>query len=57
MNNSVFEKAMENVINYRDIKLVPTDKRRKRLVSQPNYRTHKKFSEHLMAIETKKKKR
>ena len=55
MNNSVFEKTMENVRNYRDIKLT-TDKRRKRLVSEPNYHTHKKFSENLMAIGMKKKK-
>ena len=56
MINSVFGKTMENVRNYRDIKLVTTDKRRKRLVSEPNYHTHKIFSEHLMAIETKKNK-
>ena len=56
MNNSVFGKTMENVRNYRDIKLVTTDKRRKRLVSEPNYHTHKKFSEHLMAIQMKKTK-
>ena len=31
-----------------------TDRRRKRLVSQPNYHSHKKFSEYLMAIEMKK---
>ena len=43
MNNSVFGKTMENVRNYRDIKLVTTDKRRKRLVPQPNYRTSKSF--------------
>ena len=54
MNNSVFGKTMENVRNYRDIKLVTTDKRRKRLVSEPNYHTHENFSEHLMAIEMRK---
>ena len=37
MNNSVFGKLMENVRNHRDIKLVTSDKRRKRLVSEPNY--------------------
>ena len=56
MNNSVFGKTMENVRNHRDIKLVTSDKRRKRLVSEPNYHSHKKFSEHLMAIEMKKTK-
>ena len=54
MNDSVYGKTIENVRNYRDIKLVTTDKRRKRLVSEPNFHTHKKFSEHLMAIEMKK---
>ena len=54
MNNSVFGKTMENVRNHRDIKLVTSDKRRKRLVSEPNYHSHKKFSDHLMAIEMKK---
>ena len=47
---------MDNARNYRDIKLVTTDKRRKRLLSEPNDHTHKKFSEHLMAIEMKKTK-
>ena len=55
MNNSVFEKKMENVKNHRDIKLVTSDKRRKnRLVSEPNYHSHKKNSDHLMVIEVKK---
>ena len=44
MYNSVFgKKKKENVRNHRDIKLVTSDKRRKRLVSEPNYYSHKKF--------------
>ena len=56
MNNSVFRKTMENVRNYRDIKLVTSGKRRKILVSEPNYHAYKKLSDHLMAIEMKKTK-
>ena len=54
MNNSAFGKNMEKVRNHRDVKLVTSDKRRKRLVSEPNYHSHKKFSDHLMPIEMKK---
>ena len=54
MNKSVFRKTMENIRNHRDIKLVTSDKRRKRLVSEPNYNSHKNFSEHLMPTEMKK---
>ena len=39
--------------NRGDIKLVTSDKRIKRLVSEPNYHSHKNFSDHLMAIEIK----
>ena len=53
MNNAVFEKAMENVIKHRDIKLVKTSKRRNCLASEPNYDTTKWFSENLLAIEMK----
>ena len=54
MNNFVFGKKMENVRDHRDIKLVTKDKRRKRLVSEPYYHSHKKCSDHLMTIEMKK---
>ena len=56
MNNSVFRKTKENVRNHRDIKLVTSDKRRKRLVSEPKYHSHKNFFDHLIAIEMKKTK-
>ena len=51
MNNS----TMENVRKHRDIKLVTTDIKRNKLVSEPNYHTTKRFSENLLAIEMKKK--
>ena len=54
MNNSVSGKTMENVRNHRDIKLVTSEKRKKRLVLEPNYHSCEKFSDHLMAIEMKK---
>ena len=54
MNNDVFGESVQDVRNYRDVKLVKIDKRRKQLVSEPNYHTSKYFSEHLMAIEMKK---
>ena len=47
MNNSVFGKTMENARNHRDIKLITTDKRRKRLVSEPNYHSHKNFFQNI----------
>ena len=56
MTNSVFGKTMENVRNHRDIKLVTTNERRNKLVSEPNYHTTKYFSENLLAIEIRKTK-
>ena len=55
MNNSVFGKTVENVRKHRDIKLATTERRRNYLVSEPNYHTTKFFTEHLLAIEMKKK--
>ena len=49
INNSVFGKAMRNVRKHRDIKLVTTDEKRNKLVSEPNYHTTKRFSENLLA--------
>ena len=56
MNNSVFGKTMENIRNHRDIKLVTTDKKRSKLVSEPNYHTINLISEDLSIIEMKKTK-
>ena len=56
MNNAVFGKKMENLRKHRDIKLVTTDKRGNRLVSELNYRTTKWFSKNLLAIEMNKTK-
>ena len=56
MNNFIFGKTMENVRKHIDIKLVTTDEKRNKLVSEPNYHTTKRFSESLLAIEMKKSK-
>ena len=56
MKNSVFGKTMENVRKHGDFKLVTTDERRNKLVSEPNYHTTKHFSENLLGIEMKKTK-
>ena len=54
MNNSVFGKTMENVRRHRDIKLVTTDLKRKKLASAPNYNSTCIFDESLIAIEMRK---
>ena len=56
MNNSVFGKTMENIRKHRDIKLVRTDRKRSKLVSEPNYHTINLISEDLSIIEMKKTK-
>ena len=56
MNNAVFGKTMENIRKHRDIKLVTTDKRRNKLVSEPNYQTRNYISEDLSIIEMNKTK-
>ena len=54
MNNAVFGKTLENVRKHRDIKLVKTDKKRNKLVSEPNYHTMKLIDDNLAIIEMKK---
>ena len=56
LNNAVFGKTMENIRKHRDIKLVTTDKKRSKLVSEPNYHTINLISEDLSIIEMKKTK-
>ena len=47
---------MENIRKHRDIKLVTTNKKRSKLVSEPNYRTINYISEDLSIIEMNKTK-
>ena len=54
MNNAVFGKTMENVRKHWDIKLVKTDCKRTKLVSEPNYHMMKLTEENLSIIEMKK---
>ena len=56
MNNAVFGKTMENIRKHRDIKLGTTDKKRSKLVSEPNYHTINLISEDLSIIQMKKTK-
>ena len=56
MNNAVFGKTMENVRKHRNIKLVTTDRKRNKLVSEPNYHTINLISENLSIIEMRRTK-
>ena len=56
MNNVVFGKTMENIRKHRDIKLVARNKKRNKLVSEPNYHTINYISEDLSIIEMNKTK-
>ena len=56
MNNWVFGKTMQNVRNHRDIKLVTTNGKRRKYISEPNYMSSKCFSEDLIVIEMRKTK-
>ena len=54
MNNSVFGKAMENIRNRVNVKLVNTQERLKKLTAKPNFKSHKIFSENLVSVHMKK---
>ena len=54
MNNAVFGKTMEDVRKHRDIKLVKSDKKRNKLVSEPNFHTMKLIDNNLAIIEMRK---
>ena len=56
MNNAVFGKTMENIRKHRDIKVVTTNKKRNKLVSEPNYHTINYISEDLSITEMNKTK-
>ena len=53
-NNAVFGKTMENKIKNRDIKLVTTQKKRMKLVREPNFYRIKHFTNDLSAFEKRK---
>ena len=50
MNNSVFGKMIENVRKRREIKLIVSEERRKKIVSEVNYASSTPFSDYLIAI-------
>ena len=54
MNNTVFGKTMENIRKHRGINLVTIDRKRNKLVSDPNYHTINYISEDLSIIEMNK---
>ena len=56
MNNSVFEKTMENERRHRDIRLSASNKFRNYPVSEPTCHIIKWFSENLLAVKMDKTK-
>ena len=56
VNNFVFGKTMKNLRKHRDIKLMTTEEKRSKLVSEPSYHPTKHFSENLLATEMKQTK-
>jgi len=54
MNNSVFEKTMENIRNRVNIRLVNNQKSLKKCAAEPNFDQCTVFSENLVAVHMKK---
>ena len=54
MKKAVFGKTMQNVRKHRDVKLVPTERRRNYMVSEPNFHATKFFTENLLSTEMQK---
>ena len=51
MNRSVFGKAMENIRNHKDMKLVTREQKYQEYVMKPNFKDRYPFSKHLFAVE------
>ena len=56
MNNSVFERTMENIEKRVDLRLVTKREEAMKLSSKPNYYSHTIFDEHLIAVHMKRSK-
>ena len=54
MNNAVFGKTMENIRNCVNVKLVNSVEKARKLISKPNFRNRKIFSENLISVHMKK---
>ena len=54
MNNAVFGKTMENIRNRVNVKLVNSVEKARKLISKPNFRNRKIFSENLISVHMKK---
>ena len=54
MNNAVFGKTMENIRNRKDVKLVNSVEKLRKLIAMPNYVNRKIFSENLVSVHMKK---
>ena len=54
MNNAASGKTLENVRKHRDTKLVKSDKKRNKLVSEPNFHTIKLIDNNLAIIKMRK---